>query len=82
VRYENDPGLYAAWKSASHIERPQPKPKDPAAPVESNQLSVESPVTAGVNSTALTAALKPNGAFGESALPETNGSSRMGGLPA
>jgi hypothetical protein len=32
VRYENDPGLYAAWKSASHIERP-PRSEAPVAPV-------------------------------------------------
>ena len=31
VRYENDPGLMAAWKSASHIERP-PRSEEPAAP--------------------------------------------------
>jgi hypothetical protein len=31
VRYENDPGLYAAWKSASHIERP-PRNGQPATP--------------------------------------------------
>jgi len=32
VRYENNPGLMAAWKSASHVDRPLPKPKAPATP--------------------------------------------------
>ncbi len=38
VRYENDPGLYAAWKSASHIERP-PRSDEPVAPSGSGSPS-------------------------------------------
>jgi hypothetical protein len=62
VRYENDPGLMAAWKSASHIEHPPRAPKTPAAPLVAAAFNVGGPVTPGANPTGgVAVALNGNG---------------------
>ena len=56
VRYENNPGLMAAWKSASHVDRPLPKPKAPAAPATLAIVKpAGSPVTPAEQSAVVTA---------------------------
>ena len=58
VRYENDPGLYAAWKSASHIERP-PRSDAPATPAAGSGSEAPSAPLASLAPPAVQPALAP-----------------------
>jgi hypothetical protein len=72
-QYRNNPALLAAWKSVRHVQRdPVREAEEPAAPVETLALNVESPVTAGVSS-ATTVALNGHESTSGGVEPRING---------
>src|SRR4029450_13604959 len=72
-QYRNNPALLAAWKSVRHVQRdPVRADEEPAAPVESLALGVESGASAGATP-ATTVALNADESTSGGVEPRMNG---------